>query len=106
MLIVKSSDEMKVYNAEIIKYTYISTFAALSAIAKTSTSADTPLAGYYILTADIDCQSQELYIHTLTGVIDGNGHTIDASKLSRVFNITADNVVLKNINFINSLFIN
>ena len=33
--------------------------------------------------------------------IDGNGHTINANKLSRVFNITADNVILKNINFIN-----
>ena len=33
--------------------------------------------------------------------IDGKGHTINANKLSRAFNITADNVILKNINFIN-----
>ena len=33
--------------------------------------------------------------------IDGNGHTIDGNGLSRIFNIAADNVVLKNINFIN-----
>lgn len=33
--------------------------------------------------------------------IDGNGHTINANKVSRVFNITAANVILKNINFIN-----
>ena len=33
--------------------------------------------------------------------IDGRGHTIDGSKLSRIFNITANDVVLKNINFIN-----
>ena len=33
--------------------------------------------------------------------IDGAGHTLDGSKSSRIFNITADNVILKNINFIN-----
>ena len=33
--------------------------------------------------------------------IDGKGHTINANKVARVFNITADNVVLMNINFIN-----
>ena len=34
-------------------------------------------------------------------IIDGDGHTLDAKKSSRIFNVTADNVVLKNINFIN-----
>ena len=34
-------------------------------------------------------------------VIDGKGHTINANKISRIFNITADNVILRNINFIN-----
>ena len=33
--------------------------------------------------------------------IDGQGHTIDGSGLARIFYITADNVTLKNINFIN-----
>ncbi len=33
--------------------------------------------------------------------IDGAGHTLNGTKLSRIFNISADNVVLKNINFIN-----
>ena len=33
--------------------------------------------------------------------LDGNGHTLDGKKLSRMFNITADDVVIKNINFIN-----
>ena len=33
--------------------------------------------------------------------IDGKGHTINANKISRIFNITADNVILRNINFIN-----
>ena len=33
--------------------------------------------------------------------IDGAGHTLNARKLSRIFNITSDNVTLKNINFIN-----
>ena len=29
--------------------------------------------------------------------IDGAGHTLDGKKLSRMFNVTADNVILKNI---------
>lgn len=33
--------------------------------------------------------------------IDGAGHTLDGKKSSRIFNITADNVVLKNIKFVN-----
>lgn len=33
--------------------------------------------------------------------IDGAGHTLDGKKLSRIFNVTADNVTIKNINFIN-----
>ena len=34
--------------------------------------------------------------------IDGDGHTIDSLNKSNIFFISADNVVLKNINFINS----
>ena len=33
--------------------------------------------------------------------IDGNGYTIDALKKGRIFQVTASNVILKNINFIN-----
>ena len=33
--------------------------------------------------------------------IDGAGHTLDGKKTSRMFNVTADNVILKNINFAN-----
>ena len=33
--------------------------------------------------------------------IDRHGHKIDAQGKSRIFKITADNVILKNINFIN-----
>ena len=36
-----------------------------------------------------------------TITIDGKGHTIDANHQSRIFTITADEVVLKNINFKN-----
>ena len=32
--------------------------------------------------------------------VDGKGHTIDGAGLARIFNITANNVTLKNINFI------
>lgn len=36
-----------------------------------------------------------------TITIDGNGHTINGNHTSRMFNISADNVIIKNINFIN-----
>ncbi len=35
-------------------------------------------------------------------VINGNGHIIDAQNQSRIFNITADNVIIRNITFINA----
>jgi hypothetical protein len=34
-------------------------------------------------------------------IIDGQGHTLDGRHLSRIFNITADNVTIKNVNFKN-----
>ena len=33
--------------------------------------------------------------------IDGQGHTLNGRELSRMFNITSDNVTIKNLNFIN-----
>jgi len=35
--------------------------------------------------------------------IDGNGHTIDAQNNSQIFNITGNNITLKNIIFKNAL---
>ena len=37
-------------------------------------------------------------------VLDGKGHTIDASNLSRIFYVTANNITLKNIKFINGKY--
>ncbi len=34
-------------------------------------------------------------------IIDGQGHTIDANKKARIFNIQSDNVILKNIKILN-----
>ena len=53
-----------------------------------------------MLTKDYSGNGQEITI-TNTISIDGGGHTIDAKGLSRIFNIQADDVVLKNFNFIN-----
>ena len=50
----------------------------------------------------------ELFVESDTGIkinktlhINGNGHSIDARNMTRIFNIIADNVVLKNITFLN-----
>ena len=58
------------------------------------------------MTADIDCKSQELYIHTLTGVLDGNGHTISNAKVKNasygsLIGYVQTGASVKNINFYN-----
>ena len=55
----------------------------------------------YKFTNDTGDASTKGIVISKSITIDGRGHTINANKLSRVFNITADNVILKNINFIN-----
>ena len=63
----------------------------------------TPEGGLLILDKDyeyIDGSNKGVLINkSLT--IDGNGYTLNGNHLSRMFNITAGNVTLKNINFIN-----
>ena len=57
------------------------------------------------LTLDCDYEYQNGYIKGVVIskpiTIDGAGHTLDGKKVSRMFNITANNVILKNIKFIN-----
>ena len=56
----------------------------------------------YYFTPSIDSDyKQGIVIDKDNFVIDGAGHTIDAGWLARIFYVTATNVTLKNINFIN-----
>lgn len=43
-----------------------------------------------------------IYIDVSDIIIEGNGHTIDADHLSKIFHITGENIIIKNINLINS----
>ena len=36
--------------------------------------------------------------------IDGNGHSIDGKRFARIFNIDAENVIIKNLKFLNAYF--
>lgn len=58
-----------------------------------------------ILTLDCDYEYQNGSIKGIViskaMTIDGAGHTLNGKKLSRMFNVTADNVILKNIRFVN-----
>jgi len=89
------------YNVTMEKITYnsIGSFEELSNLIN-----NTPEGGILILTKDYEflneTNSKGIKI-TKTITIDGNGHTINGNKISRIFNITADNVYIKNINFIN-----
>lgn len=55
----------------------------------------------YKFVNDSEIDSKKGILISKSIVIDGKGHTINANKISRFFNITADNVILRNINFIN-----
>ena len=56
------------------------------------------------MTKDYECENDfdsKGIIINQSITIDGQGHKIDAQGKSRIFKITADNIILKNINFIN-----
>ena len=53
----------------------------------------------YLYDGDFNNASQIIISKSLT--IDGKGYSIDANKKSGIFNVTADNVVIKNITFLN-----
>ena len=50
--------------------------------------------------------SGTVFITASNVIIDGRGYTIDAKHKTRLFNITGDNVVIKNLNFINGSSVN
>lgn len=63
----------------------------------------------YLTIHDKSYGGLELFVESDTGIkinksiqINGNGHSIDARNMTRIFNIIADNVVLKNITFLNA----
>ena len=64
---------------------------------------DTPENQTLTLTDDYQYDGGDIHgiVISKSITIDGAGHTIDANHSSRIFNVTADNVVLKNINFVN-----
>ncbi len=64
---------------------------------------DTPENGTLVLDKDYEYVngSNKGILITKSITIDGAGHTLNGNKLSRMFNVTADNVILKNIKFIN-----
>ncbi|WP_407416143.1 right-handed parallel beta-helix repeat-containing protein [Methanobrevibacter sp.] len=76
----------------------VGSFEDLSALVN-----DTPEGGLLVLDSDyvyIDGQIKGILI-SKSIIIDGQGHTLDGRHLSRIFNITADNVTIKNVNFKN-----
>ena len=55
----------------------------------------------YNYTIDLDTVTTGVKVTRNNLVIDGKGFTIDAKEMSRIFEIRANNITLKNINFIN-----
>lgn len=86
-------------NEEITSEGNAGTFSELQSNISATASGSTLL-----LTKDYQCEkdfdSNGIIINQSI-TVDGNGYTLDAQGISRIFNVTADNVILKNINFIN-----
>ena len=63
----------------------------------------TPEGGILVLDRDYEYTTGSIkgILISKSIIIDGAGHTLNGKKLSRIFNITAGNVTIKNVNFIN-----
>lgn len=70
-------------------------FAALNKLIKNNINI--VLKKDYVYFNETDFKNGILISKSIT--IDGRGHTIDGAGTARIFNVTADNVILKNINF-------
>ena len=55
----------------------------------------------YTYTIDLDTTTTGVKVTRDNLVIDGKGFTIDAKEMSRIFEIRANNILVKNINFVN-----
>ena len=88
------------YNVTYVNVTFddIGTFEDLSRIVN-----ETPEGGILVLYKDYEYinGSNKGVLINKSITIDGNGHTLNGNHLSRMFNITAGNVTVKNINFVN-----
>ena len=97
-LTIVSKDELSVYQAEILKYTYVSTYAELLNITQAPS-------GYYILTQDIDCGGAALVLGNFDGTLDGAGYTIsnvtNSNTWGGIFGTISANAVVKNVGFYN-----
>lgn len=81
-----------------VKFAPLNTFADLELLVN-----NTPEGGILVLDDDykfVNGSNKGILISKPI-TIDGAGHTLDGNKLSRMFNVTADNVTIRNINFIN-----
>ncbi|WP_407453476.1 right-handed parallel beta-helix repeat-containing protein [Methanobrevibacter sp.] len=85
-------------NREIIGLPDDGTFAALDNKIKTSTDSIIKLENDYLYEGD--GYQDGITIDRSDITIDGQGHKIDADKKARIFNVQANNVVIKNITFL------
>ena len=87
-------------NNEILTDTNDGSFADLNTTINGDSSTNIILDKDYTYSSS-DTIKKGILITKNNTVIDGQGHTIDAKGQTRMFNVTATTVILKNINFIN-----
>ena len=82
------------------------TFEALRTKIDSASSGDTVYLENNYSCEDSWTQVTGISISTSNLVIDGNGYTIDAKGKTKIFNVNAENVTIKNIKFINAKYEN
>ena len=80
-----------------VRFGFLNSFDELSSLIN-----DTPEGGILILDDDYNYinGSNKGILISKSITIDGRNHTLNGNHLSRMFNITADNVTIKNLNFV------
>ena len=92
-------------NEEILTDGNDGSFADLNTVVNGDSSTNIVLDNDYTYSSS-DTITDGIVISKNNTVIDGKGHTIDAKGQSRIFNITATTVTLKNITFVNGKNVN
>ena len=80
----------------------VNSFKNLQNLINNSISHEINLYKDYTYDNNTDSSFTEGILINKSVVINGNGHIIDAQNKSRIFNITADNVIIRNISFVNA----
>ena len=86
---------------ETIQVTNAKTFTDLDTDINSNANSQITLKNDYIYNSTTDSKFKNGVAIKKDVTINGNGHTLDGNNLARIFTTESENIILKNINFIN-----